>query len=727
MNNGIKKLEKVWCSLNLGYVYNLSYSFESRQGIKMSLFFVNDGGVYDDSFLRIPASKVQVKIGNVSFNLVPISINKTTSFDTKTARVDLVDETYTLNNYYIALTGRGCGKGVYQLGRTVDNRTDQQKKLEDPDLFTIKQFTTFEDIEYNFAEFVDTLKKVYSVSLLTNIDNTITRDYSGTFKNVLESWCSYLGFSYFFENGVLKIFNPNSLVINFPSVPASALNSEESTSIDETYDRTAWNYFADEGGEVTIDSNSDYNTKGLQLYQIMNLFDLKLKQPEIVNNSDLLNQLVAAQYGQEFWFIYNIKNGTASSVCGFESSLVPTEINADLSNWRTALSSSKAYKVALLNTKKFQENFQFYKEYGDRIQGRLYVSNSINGVEQFENFSWYDQGVGQIFNIDILKQQPSPQLKLFKRLFGQTNGVLEGTEINSIYQGAVADGQRFYYLDPFERDVNFFELTDPQKSSILYYFKKFSEGVFGNAGLDYGEGFEYILYEDVNSFSGEIDSIIEQIPSKKSYFNYRRTSLNLKGVAPATPENKDFNPINDTKVTILDDSFGVVSNVSTIKAYVDSDLVAFYSKYEDCKSASTNQNAFNRQFFPRNISDDIPISTKYTKESNGALEIKRDFSYFEQVSKSDILNKIAVSYTAPKKTLSFSLNYFDTNIPASFLSNGLVGININFQQDGMIVTYNYSNEMLIVPFTESESDLIARNIKNSWQRTYEPKKRFATQ
>jgi hypothetical protein len=35
--------------------------------------------------------------------------------------------------------------------------------------------------------------------------------------------------------------------------------------------------------------------------------------------------------------------------------------------------------------------------------------------------------------------------------------------------------------------------------------------------------------------------------------------------------------------------------------------------------------------------------------------------------------------------------------------------------------------MLIVPFTESESDLIARNIKNSWQRTYEPKKRFATQ
>ena len=37
-------------------------------------------------------------------------------------------------------------------------RTEAQKKAEDPDLFTIKEFTTFEDVEYTFSEFIAVLK-----------------------------------------------------------------------------------------------------------------------------------------------------------------------------------------------------------------------------------------------------------------------------------------------------------------------------------------------------------------------------------------------------------------------------------------------------------------------------------------------------------------------------------------------------------------------------------------
>lgn len=725
MSNGIKKLEKVWCSLNLGYVYNLSYSFAPKEGIKISLFFVNETGIYNTSFVKSPPTKVQIKIGAAVFNLFPVESSKTTSLDQKTCRVDFIDETFTLNNYYLALTGKGCGVGIYTLGRTVDNRTEAQKKAEDPDLFKIKEFTTFDDIEYNFVEFIDTLRKVYPVQVSATIDNTITRSYSGTFRSVLDNWCSYLGFGYFFDGGTLKIFDPNTLSITFPPTPIDAINLEESVSILNTYDRTAWNYFSDEGGEITISSNSNYLIKELQLYPIMDLFGLKEKQPSIAKNIDM-NQLVAAQYGKEFWLLYNIVKGTADSVCGYDSTISSNQVsNSIRSNWYEALNTgNKSFQLALLNEKKFDENFQFYKAYGDIIQGRLYISNAINGIENFENFQWYDQGNGQIFNVDILKQQPSPVLGIFKRIFGETDGIIPNTEINAAYQGAIADGQRFFYFDQFKRNSNLFELSEDQVSSISFYYNNYTKGVLGNEGLDYADGFSYILHQNFNTLSTVINNLVDLVSSKTSYFSYRRNRMNLKGLAPLPQENKDFNPLNDTNITILNNTNGIISNVSTLKAYVDSNLVAFYAKYENCKSVSTQTKALNRQFFPRSISDDIPISSKYTKNSNGALEINRDFSYFDQISKSDVLSKIAKPYSRPREGKTFTMNYFDPNVPSSFILNGLVGINISIQQDGMSVTYNYSNEVLEVQFTESDLDKVEENMKNSWIKTYTPRRRL---
>jgi len=687
----------------------------------MSLFFVNESGIYDDSFISTPPRKVQIKIGPASLNLFAVGSDKTSSGDSKTLKVDFIDETFQLNNYYLALTGRGCGIGVYNLGRPVDTRTEAQKLAEDPDLFTVKAFTSFDDVEYNFQEFINTLKLVFPVQVSASIDESITRDFSGTFRTVLDSWCSYLGFGYFFENGILKIFDPSSLSIAFPSIPADALESSESKSIENTYDRTAWNYFSDEGGEITIDSNSNYLVTGLQMYPVANIFSLKEKQPEISKNIDV-NQLIAAQYGQEFWLIYNIYRGTSDSICGFNPNL-GTQVGTTFTNWVTALNSSKTWKVALLNEKKFSENYEFYKSYGDSIQGKLYVSNQINGIERLELFSWYDQGNGQIFNIDVLRSQPSPQLSVFSE---KTDGVIAGTFVNSAYQGVVADGQRFYYFDQSRRAENFFALTDAQKASILFYFKNYVDGQFGNAALDYGDGFSYILFEEIQTFSEAITSIFDGMDAKQSYFAYRTNILNLKGLGPL-PANRQYNPTNETNVRIIDGAANLGTNVSTIKAYVDSDLVAFYSKYEDCKHISTNTNALNRQFFPRNISDDIPIDYSYEKSSDGALKITRDFSYFDTVSTSSALSKVAQAYTVPARGLSFSLNYFNPNVPTSLISNGLVGININIQQDGMVVNYSYSNEIMTPIISDSEIDAINRAIKNSWIRGYMQKRRFSPQ
>ena len=73
--------------------------------------------------------------------------------------------------------------------------------------------------------------------------------------------------------------------------------------------------------------------------------------------------------------------------------------------------------------------------------------------------------------------------------------------------------------------------------------------------------------------------------------------------------------------------------------------------------------------------------------------------------------------------MSFSLNYFDPTFQGtSYLSNGLIGINISFAADGMTVQYQYSNEMLDVNFYESQIAAMEHSIRNSWIRQYNPEK-----
>ena len=77
----IRKIEKIYCSLNLGYIYNVNYSYNPENGIRISIFFVNESGVYKKPTLN---NKVQIKIGPAVFNMYSVRFEESKGSGGKT-------------------------------------------------------------------------------------------------------------------------------------------------------------------------------------------------------------------------------------------------------------------------------------------------------------------------------------------------------------------------------------------------------------------------------------------------------------------------------------------------------------------------------------------------------------------------------------------------------------------------------------------------------------------
>ena len=730
----IKKIDKVYCSLNLGFVYNLNYSFSQKEGVKITLFFVNESGRYDTDKINSSSRKELIRIGNAAFNLYPVSYSKATSGTSSTIKVDFIDDNFQLDNYYIALTGRGCGEGVFQLGTQVDNRTDAEKEREDPDLFKIKKFTSFEDIEYSFNDFINVLKRVFNVKLNVSTSNTVTRPFTGTFRSVLDAWCSYYNFSYFFENSALVIFDPTSLNISFPSIPSDAIDSDYSESIENTYNKTVWSVFQSDGDEVSLSAGDTENVyiSNETLFPWENIFDVKN-----INEQIDMEQVAAAQYGEAFWFLYNFQKGTEYQECGFEKYKASSRAflnyvsQEDRERIKNSIGDDK--EIAFISEDVFQRNYLKYKNYGTNVAGRYYVSTQKNGFESFNLFEWYDQNTSKSLTIDALKASPRVDLRQFKNPSGQTKGVIPDT-IAEGYEGLKLSGQRFYVVDNFERDFeSVFSLNDGQKSEITGYYNKIFSGNFGSEFIDWTSGSPrtFVIYENVSVSSSQvIMGIINEIKRtssrQRSIFNYRYPSnFQVKGFFDKERITADANSIFDTTDIQIGVSGGtnVSSNTSTIKAKKNSDYVVFYSKYEKCFSeSSVNKSVLKRRFQSVGQSLDFPIPVSVQKRSNSVIRINRDTSLVEAFGKSGILKKQASPFDIPEKRMSFTLNYFYEGIPTSFLSNGLVGISISFSESGMTAIYSYSNEMLNVEPSEQLIEQMERSIKSSWIRNYNPQR-----
>lgn len=804
----LSTLPNIICSLtSLGSIFNLDYSFKPQEGVRISLFFVNQTGIYIPPALGIQ-QKTLIQIGTATFMMYPVKYEIQYSSGRRVAKVDFVDDTFKLKKYWVSLTGSGCGFRVYQLGKPVDPRTlaQQVQQAIDPVAQQIANFTQFSDIEYGFQDFLNLLSQVgFNVQITAAFDPTPTKYYIGTFLEVLNDWCNFYNLTYFFENSILKIFDPTTILINFPDPAALAalyyINEYNvSETIEDTYGKTVFYYFQQEGGQFQLNESSSFQNgstdgQGPLLIQTSSLYPAGLSTNQSLtaasditnafnqiesdisnsfnqavgdiaaintssqsdldsfmnqtqtdlsnNNSNInvkigtltntpitdINQVLASLFGQEFWFIYNFVLGSANSECGW----TPIQLSqiADSTEALALAANINSFgqptNVAIVNQDVFQQKYQAYSEYGQRIAGRYYLSDERSSLLIDETFQWFNVSDGQIFDYttsQALSQKVNIQ---FLPQNQNTNGpsVIKDTVINQYFNGIQYLGDRMIYFDnEFPSFIDNFKLSDNTNSLITQTFDQLFNGLEGSKSADFsGLGSQkYVGYFNIE-IPQDILTIINNITTYAQYIQPRYGTLNLSAVKSADLQNLLAAKQQSNQPLIVNSTVGPIvnSNTAIIKAIQNGSYYAYYNKYNTCASAFSDvaEQNFQRIFESKAISIDIPMNISFAKNSGNSYTITRDLTYLQAILNSNLLQQLATPRNFTTKNVSFKTNIFiDPTI--NYLTNGYTNISINFTQDGIEASYVISNEVLRLPVSLFSIEKLEARIKNSWIRGYNP-------
>jgi hypothetical protein len=113
------------------------------------------------------------------------------------------------------------------------------------------------EVEYSFPDLVTAINngwpplRIEQASTLQGVSN-YKADYSGTLREVLNNWCRDFGWSYYWENGIIKIFPINAgISINTKGLEndCNVLNINKTRSLEGTYSNNILGYFGREGQE----------------------------------------------------------------------------------------------------------------------------------------------------------------------------------------------------------------------------------------------------------------------------------------------------------------------------------------------------------------------------------------------------------------------------------------------------------------------------------------------
>lgn len=706
----IQRLDKVFCSLNLGLIYDLSYSYSPENGVNISLSFINESGEYTPPNL-LPMQKASIRVGRASFSMYPKQWKLTKAAGRRVIKVEFVDETRELDNYYIAMTGRGCGTNIYQLGNPVDNRTAAQKFAAAiaPDAQTIKDFTQFQDLEYGFNDFLAILRRRFNVQILAFFDTSVTNAYYGTFAEALRSWMSFYNLSFFFENGILKVFDPTKLTINLPDKPVGAIDYDVEEDISSTYGTTVSNYFQQNGGEFSLAQTS--GDKGALLVREAALYPAGYAINLSQTTFDL-NQVVAAMYGREFWFLYNKYKGSTAAECGWTPlDFVPGTLNTSL--------VTLGFRAATVNDNVYEAKYEAYRAYGEKLGGRWYLSDERAGIALDQNYRWFNQTDGPIVSfINVSDKQINPG---FLTPPDTKVNVIEGTQVNQYFPGINYQGQRMVYYD--ERKIDFaveLGLTPALMGLIAQTYQNLF-ALPGSSSLAFQTDKHYVAYNSFAPIPQDIQLMFNNLSDKFSLFQPRYKVVNLVGISSADYANQQAaQNENDNVEVVTDAGPTVVGNTSVMKTVKNGSYTAYYNKFSDCASAASAGTYFKHEFNLRQISDDNEVGFTFTKLANNTYRIDRDYGLVKSLVNNPLLPTIAQARTFATRRVSFSLNAF-YDIPVNFLSNGLVGMDMQMSSNGLSASYSFSNEILQVPRHEKAFNALEQQIRNSWIRSYRPK------
>lgn len=703
----LHSLQQVYCSLNLGLPYSIDYNYSLRDGTTITIFFVNTQGIYQrPTYMQ----KAQITIGEASFSMYVVASDIQLSKGRRVISVDFVDETFQLDNYLVVLTGRGCGFNVFPLGKPVDNRTPAQKQATAVDSVAqqIAELTQFPDVEYTFDEFLTVLRQKFNVQINTAYNTTATNPFAGTFREVLDSWCAFFNLSWFFENSIIKIFNPLTLSINLPTQPTDAIDFSSSEDVRDTYGKTCFNWFQQEGGQFELNQTS--NNNGAVLTRTDTLFPVGYEFNLPQTNMDL-NQVAAAQFGENFWFLYNYYKGSIGQQCGI-SGVATT--SAPIFTTAGILGGT----IATFDQNLCEQRYNAYREYGGNVAGRWYLSNEKSDLAVDEGFRWFDETDGQIFDFTNVDDR-SINLSYLTPVGGSGYNIIPETYINSFYPGVNYAGNRIVYQDPTPNTTNF-TLTAAQTALVDNTYQAF----FAKAGdaINYSPlpANNYITYIPV-TIPSEITSIFNNIAAYTTGFAPRFTSIPIKGIREsdyATYKAAQNEP-NTVNIVNGSDGANVVSNTSVIKTLQQGAYTAYYDKYQTCASAHASGPYFQHRFEPRQISSDNQLGITFTKQADNTYRLNRDYGVINSLVNNPLLPQLAQARTFPTRKVSYTVNYF-VNVPTNFLTNGLVGMSVSIGSNGVTASYSYSNEMLQVRYPEKQYNDFDQWIRNSWIRQYRP-------
>ncbi len=723
----IRVLDNVTCSLNLGLPYSINYDWSPDSGTVISVYFVNDTGIYTAPTLSI-RNKANIKIGPATFSLYPVAYEEAYESGRRVISVKFVDETFALENYFIAMPGRGMGStagngaGVYELGEPVDPRSLSQRVATafDPQQVQINEITRFPDYEYNFTQFITILRQRFNVKSTVVVNELVYRDFVGTFKDVLNQWCSYFDISYFFQNGVLTIFDPTSLSLTLPTAPVDAISFNKRVTIENTYTKALANYFQDDGSPFNF---SPLATVVQTLFPIGYEFNL----PQVDVN---INQVVAAAYGQAFWFLYNYYNNTAATECGWSqlslSDLTALGMTAGANAGIYRSSQAVGGQFSVVDMDYFNKKFQMYSEYGQRIAGRYYLSNEIgNSLDSYAGYSWYDESQGQVFNFEAAENKKITPTILQQQV--QQNAFIPGTEINEYYPGINYRGNRMYILDNREIDlVTPFALGDTIQGEVDAAFAAIFEATNGTSGLNFSEiqaKKNYKIYISTPVPASVID-IFQNFNLKYSLFQPRFNSFPIKGTSQIDFANKQATQNNRDSVETITQRTGTVTVVdsSVFTPLRRGSQEGFLSKYRQVAAASTPNTAFKRKFQPKRLSPDaqtgITVQNQIRSNNYAATRVFTGLINDLNASRLSTLTNAAIFL---QTDVSFSLNYF-YDIPQNFLTNGLVSLSVSVGDGGITSSYTFSNSILDVPKLSEATEKMSKldqYMKNSWITRYQ--------
>ena len=296
----ILELKEIKGNFYGGLPYSVSWDFNDGESpSKLKISVVNQQGKYGTPVLSFQTDET-IQLDNFNFKGYLVSFNLNSSVNQKTLDLEYIDKSIDLEKYFVVLYTKNAdkfdgeftqgtnliivGKPYHPCDSNMDSTLsftnevrvkdvdwcdpcpfmppDKYKEACNPDRANFEIFPVY----YTFNELLNKIEKAiksFTIEKPTEPDKFIKRDYEGSLKSVLSSWCEELGLAYYFdpESNTLKFIDRSKRPIQIQTfTDASApdmIDLNTSESIENTFSRGYIATYSKAGEDKSYDCNNE--------------------------------------------------------------------------------------------------------------------------------------------------------------------------------------------------------------------------------------------------------------------------------------------------------------------------------------------------------------------------------------------------------------------------------------------------------------------------------------